>query len=530
MYEQNGRDEIAQLSGEEDITNDFEVNENPSNRSAIKFNETDTDRESPGEEPASLEDLESLFDSTETQRRSMPETDENNTSTETQKPASAEKSSTDSKPMAISECVLNDVLNPKDVGELNDSVSRHMRNTLVLSCLQDEEFTEERNAVYRWIWEEIETEEDLKGLIERLFSTQNNQLPLDDLAPNACKEINDYLRALDIDQELLNAGYDVKQIPDDFKERMRLSLAYAEQIGGPEGEKWFGETLGEFREKFREGIKNPNLALAISGTLVGLGVALGTGPAGLVVSTVSLGRKMLDTPAGQDFSNRVVSSIRDFLADKGVSPELLDRIGHNTKTAWNNLWENKWARRAAIVGGVALAGFNLSSMFDVSNIPSAHDLLGGDAPIPGADDSGTLSYSNPTDADTTVATESAPATAESHSVTVQRGDTLWQLMCEHYQSTHGGETPTDMQIINMVNTFSEYNDIADPNKILPGQTFKFPNDMNPSRAMISSSTDWLSDTGSEQHAANLKENAESWREGRDIAREPGPSLPDLHMT
>lgn len=91
-----------------------------------------------------------------------------------------------------------------------------------------------------------------------------------------------------------------------------------------------------------------------------------------------------------------------------------------------------------------------------------------------------------TGSDAAAPTDAAPATT---SYTVQENskiNTLWEIAEKHYTDTTGS-APSAQQIVEMVNDLG----LEDPNKIFPGQTFEFKNDLSSYEKVESVTADWL---------------------------------------
>lgn len=248
----------------------------------------------------------------------------------------------------------------------NQVANGHMRHTIALSFLQEEEFSEEREAFYAKIYETTGkpvSVEDGENYIAKLMDPWDGHPLLREAAPKACLAAEDYIANTNVDGTLKGAGYSAARLSPEFKQQMQLTQAYANRIGGKEGHKGFVATLKEYQESFQKGMVDPKVGLAISGAMLGMGVMLGAGPAGLAIGAVKCAHKLLETPTGQKFQKRLSESVSNFLEKMGVDPAVLDKMTRSVQ----QIAENKWTKRLSRIGGltaVALTGVGLISAVD----------------------------------------------------------------------------------------------------------------------------------------------------------------------
>jgi LysM repeat protein len=435
------------------------------------------------------------------------------------------------------------------VKEQDERVNAHMRHTLILSFLQEDRFSVERdhfyNEMHKRFGKEINTVQDADEYISRLMNSRQADSILRDTAPGTLAAVNAYLKGFDIDQTLKSAGYTPERITPEFREKIQISQAYATRIGGDAGRKTFLESLKEHKDSFMRGAGDARIGLAISGTLLGMGIMAGTGPAGLAIGGIKFANKLLETEVGKQFQKSLYESSVKFLSAVGVNPNILTSINSSIQDLWSKTTGSKWGK-VAMFGAVAVGMISFG--------PSAMDLTPAHAAtlidpvtpavpdIPPVDVSvdSTVSGDSPNNTTAKVSVPDTPAgidsVVESNQETapvvdvsydIKAGDTLWDIAKEAYSQSHPGEVPSQTQIINLVNQIAEHNDLSDPNKIYAGKTIDIPGNLSPSSETVVGPTEWMTGQSGQGQSVNrldgLNERSQEWRQENKV--EPEPSLP-----
>lgn len=446
-----------------------------------------------------------------------------------EKPA-APSSNSDMKEVPVAQVALDDSARLNWVQEQEDKASSHMRHMMVLSLLQEKEFSAERehfhNEVHKQFGKEIESVKDAEEYLEKLMSSRQSDAILRDTAPGAVAATKQYISSMDMDKSFTEAGYSLSYITPEFREKIQITQAYANRIGGKEGHKSFMLTLKEHKDSFMRGLGDPRVGLAISGTMLGMGVMAGTGPAGLVIGGLKFTNKLLQTEKGKEFQRNLYESSIKFMGKLGVKPEITEAVTNSIQGLWEKSIGSKWGK-VAMYGAAAIAV--------VWSWPPG---MGPDhmasGPLPGPDLSmpSVVLSSAPVDsapvADVPSTTDSLPGVTEGPVVPldmaydVKSGDTLWNIAKETYMQANPGEAPNNIQLINMVNEIAEHNDIDDPNMIYAGKTIHISGGLEPSPEVVSGPTNWLKDqaSGAVSRLDGINDRTQEWREDHKVDQVP----------
>lgn len=439
----------------------------------------------------------------------------------------------------VAEIALSETTPLNWVREQDDKASSHMRHMMVLSFLQEDRFSAERehfyNEVHKRFGKEIESVKDAEDYVARLMSSRQSDAILRDTAPGAVAATKEYINSMDMDKSFTEAGYSLNRVTPEFREKMQITQAYANRIGGEEGHKSFMSALKEHKDSFMRGLGDPRVGLAISGTMLGMGVMAGTGPAGLVIGGLKFANKLLQTEAGKEFQRNLYESSVKFMEKLGVKPEITEAVTNSIQDLWKKTVGSKWGK-VAMYGAAAMAivSFGPSAM-EVSPAHAASvPLPDTDLPTPIADipsppvhpatvpDVPSVSDNLP---DSPSGASELPVVPLDTAYDVKAGDSLWNIAKDAYMQAHPGEAPNNIQLINMVNEIAQHNDISNPNLIYAGKTIHIPGGFEPSPEVVSGPTNWLKDqaSGAVSRLDGLNDRTQEWRQDHKIDQEP--SLP-----
>ena len=438
----------------------------------------------------------------------------------------------------------------------NEKTLSHMRHMLVLSVLQDNKFSVERdhfyNEVHKRIGKPVASVEEAEQYIAKLMSSRNSDALLRDTAPGAVAEAKKYINSFDMDKTFTHAGYPLESVTPEFRERMQITQAYANRIGGDEGNRSFIKTLSEHKDSFIKGMGDPRVGLAVSGSMLTMSVMAGAGPAGVIIGSLKFAHNLLETDKGKQFQQALHSSSVNFLKKLGVKQETLDNISSSVSNIWEKTNGSKWGKVAkycaaacVVVAFAPTATENLinathasvieptsiiRSSVDIgfqygdglsdgstlsapqtsisshpSSVSSSDLLTNTDSMIRSSVDIGEQYGNALSDAATSLTTETP--------YDIKQGDSLWEIAKETYTSQHSGEMPNQIQLINMVNEIADYNEIDNPNMIYSGQTIFIPNDISPSQDLVSGPTQWLKEQGDSliNRLEGLNDRSLEWR-------------------
>ena len=442
--------------------------------------------------------------------------------------------------VAIADLVYQDSIPIDWAKTQNETAISHMRHTIALSFLQEDRFSVERdhfyNEIHKRSGKQIETSEEAANYLSTVLDSKESASILRDAAPGALTATNEYINNVDIDRSLQNAGYPTNRVTPGFRDDMMVVQAFSSRIGGEEGERSFFATLKDQKDNYLKALGDPKVGLAISGTMLGIGIVAGSGPAALAFGGAKLAiqftNHLLDTEKGREFQKAVYGTATKFLESVGVKPEVIQGVTDSIKDLWEKTTGNRWAKLAMM--GAAAAAF-------VTFGPSASELHAVAAP-------GVADIANQLpDASTSIESVATVDTFEpgSHSgesiqtgpstepsvdlppvvdlYQIKSGDTLWDIAKDSYMSQHAGQTPNDIQLINMVNEIASHNNIDNPNLISSGATLEIPQGSTPSPEVVSGPTEWLKESGPavSNRLDGMSDRLKDWKpEGHDA--EPAP--------
>jgi len=398
------------------------------------------------------------------------------------------------------------------IRQQNKKTNAHMRHMLALAFLQEPQFSAERdhfyNEVHKRSGQEIKSMDDAELYVSKLLNERTSDTTLRDTAPGAVEAAKQYINSIDLDKTLQDVGYPLDRVTSELREHLQITQAYATRIGGQEGHKGFIATLKSQKDNFIKGLGDQRIGLAVSGSMLGMAVMAGAGPAGLVIGGLKFAQKLLDTDTGKKFQSTLFKSASSFMGSIGVNPEILSKVNNSIKDTWSKVSGTRWGK-VAMLGAAFYVGSaitpEIGSAFASDVVPTTDPINLDNAP----------SLEDRVE-NHLVAHEKTHHSGElvgfmAHDIKL--GDTLWDLAKEHFAEQHPGEEPNNIQIINMVNDIAEYNDIDKPNKIFAGQTIHFPQDLNPSSELVSGQTNWLNDENSNvsSRLKGLEERVGDWQ-------------------
>lgn len=479
-------------------------------------------------------------------QESKPDPVEDNQSvTVTAKPNEPKLDIPDGTQIAISDFVYQDAVPINWASTQNETAMAHMRHTMALSFLQEDRFSIERdhfyNEIHKRSGKQIDTTEEAAEYLSKILDSKESESILRDAAPGAVAATRDYINSIDIDKSFQEAGYPANRITPDFRESMMINQAFANRIGGEEGQRSFLSALKEQKDNYLKGLGDPKVGLAISGAMLGMSIVSGAGAAAIAIGGAKLALKftnhLLETEKGKAFQQAVYGTATKFLESVGVKPEVIQGVTDSVKDLWEKTTGNRWAKLALM--GVAAAAFvtfgPTASELHAADPFSAADLAnsGADAVVPdvpsqvdvqGAADSVSQHGSTVADnahsgisdtpaagVDSTVSMEGPAPIFDLYAV--KPGDTLWDIAKESLQAQNPGQPPNDIQLINMVNEIASHNGIENPNLIHAGDSIEIPYGTNPSMEVVSGSTDWLKDGGTSisNRLGGMEDRMKDWK-------------------
>lgn len=441
--------------------------------------------------------------------------------------------------VAIADFTENQVVPLAWVKAQNIKSISNMYHMMLLSSLQEDRFSAERqhfyNEVHKHVGQEITSVAEANHYISRLMNSHESDSLLRNAAPGAVAATDKYVSNIDIDSSFMAAGYGSNRVTPEFRENMQVTQAYAEKFGGDAGRKSFMDTLKEQKDNYLKGMGDPRVGLAISGTMLSMAVMAGTGPAGLVIGSIKVAQSLLETDKGKEFQKALYSSSTSFLSTMGVKPEIIEAVTSSMESLWSNTVGSRWGKLAMIGMGVAAISLSLSAseipinidsiVNDVtSKLPSAAEVPAmsqdlSDLASKGVDNASNITQ-NLTDQVSQVldktpdapsaAVDIAPQQLVTDLYDIKAGDTLWDIAKDAYSQANPGEIATETQLINMVNEIAEHNQIDDPNMIFAGQTLHMPQNMMPSMDEITGPTHWI-----KPHDASVDDPLGHFIEGLD---------------
>jgi LysM repeat protein len=411
----------------------------------------------------------------------------------------------------------------------NEKTISNMRHMMVLSFLQEQQFSAERehfyNEVHKHFGRQIESVGDAEQYIAKLMNSRESDTLLRDTAPGALAATKEYINGIDLDASLHGAGYPLNLVTPEFREKMMITQAYANRIGGDEGSKSFLKALADQKENFVKGLGDQRVGLAISGSMLAMSVMAGTGPAGLVIGSLKVAQKLLDTEKGKAFQKALYSSAVSFMEKLGVKPEVVDAVTESVKNIWSKSIGSKWGK-VAMYGAAVCAIVTLapSAPFASENIiTSAHSSVPTPtSSLPDITESMSAPQATPSVPDIKALDAESNGFGSGEEITqsvdaaydIKSGDNLWNIAKEAYGQAHPGQTPNNIQLINMVNEIAEHNHIDNPNMIYSGQTIQIPQNLEPSSELVSGPTNWLKDQSSNMisRLEGLNDRTQEWRQ------------------
>ncbi|MFA0809428.1 LysM peptidoglycan-binding domain-containing protein [Microbulbifer epialgicus] len=440
--------------------------------------------------------------------------------------------------LPICKVALSDEAPLSWVREQEEKTKSHMQHMLVLSFLQEDRFSAERahfyNEVHKRFGRRIENESDAESYIATLMNSQQSDSILRDTAPGAVAATRNYIDNIDIKSSFSFAGYPFERVTPEFQQAIQIAEAYSNRIGGDEGHRSFMLSLKEHKDSFLRGIGDPRISLAISGSLLGMGALVGTGPVGMAIGGLTFANKLLGTEKGKDFQQCLYQSSVNFLEKIGIKPEICDSVSNSIQGLWEKSIGSKWGK-VALYGTVALAAVSFGpSALELNSAVAGPEVMPADLSEFNSDSKVTESIPG-----TTTATEGpkliveAPDEQEGISeleqklsgnpdpileiaYEVKEGDTLWNIAKDAFIQGNPNAMPTDTQIINMVNEIAEHNEISNPNMIYSGKTLHIPSNLNPSSEIVIGPIDWLQEKAAiskcESRLEGLSDRTEDWRE------------------
>jgi len=454
----------------------------------------------------------------------------------------------------VSDLVSNSYVQDTWFEKNNELAQVYMRHMLALKRLQQSEFESERehfyNEIQRRVNKPLNELEDVEDYIIELMRAPGNVDLLKNTAPGVLQAVNKDILNTSVEHHYVTHDIPLDQVSDDFNQQLKLTQAYTSTFGSEEDKDKLSASVGKYKDLILTGLSDKRVGLGIAGSMLGMTVAVGSGPAGIVLGSVSLASKLLDTGPGKRFQQALYNNTARFLEKVGVRKELLDQVTSSIGHAWDKTAGSRLGQLAMVGTGVAIG---LSSSLLVADDGMTHlSSLPSDAPSPetpietGTDTAQVIepSESQHTQPDPVPTPERnlspaapvsdspvvgndivEPAAMESQSlastpVTVVKGDTLWDISERLYEERYG-RAPNDTEIINLVNQISEANQIQNPNLIHVGDKLTLPIDTPPASDQIVGRTDWLDSANTAQQtkavdaAESIKERVEQWKQGQE---------------
>ena len=434
----------------------------------------------------------------------------------TVKPSNPNQTNVEMKDIPINQFAMNEQTPLDWVKAQNDKTIANMRHMMTLSFLQKQQFSVERehfyNEVHKRFGKSIDSVKDAELFIAKLMNSRESDTLLRDTAPGAVAATKDYINSMDMDKSFREAGYRLDRITSGFRENMQISQAYANCIGGEKGKMNFLQNLSEQKDNYLKGLGDPRVGLAISGSMLAMGVVAGTGPAGLVIGSFKVTQKLLETEKGKIFQNALYRTSIRFLENVGVNPEILKSVSKSVENIWSNSIGSRWGK-VALYGAAALAlyTFSLPTSEFSAGAGLDSDIL---QPLPGTSEA--IQNKTPlippiSDTPDTI-TDSLQIL--NSVVDIKNGDSLWNIAKEVYELSNQGQTPNNIQLVNMVNEIADHNQIDNPNLIFSGQTIHLPQNLEPSSELVTGPTSWLKDQSDAlvNRTEWLNDRTQEWRE------------------
>ncbi|HTH07932.1 MAG TPA: LysM domain-containing protein [Acidovorax sp.] len=334
------------------------------------------------------------------------------------------------------------------VAQRQQDANTYMKHLIVLSFLMEDQHSVERqqflNARLQRLDRNINSPAELASFWGNTLAATESASLLRATAPKAYMEANRFIAEQAIDADMKAAGWPANRVTPSAKDDLKLQKAFAARVDPVAGPDRWREALRSVKDAYLRGAGDKRVSLALSGTLLGLSVMAGTGPAGLVIGGLKLGKGLLSTSAGQAFQEKLFAGAKGFFASVGVKPEAIAAVGNTVSTSVQTALSSKWGQRALM--GVAIGAVVFGS-FDAPSVPQG-TLVGGEHIV--------------------LSNETPMVFRE-----VAAGDSLSKIAKSHIESITG-VAPTPDQVSQWVKTIQMENQIANPDRIFPGQQLILP--------------------------------------------------------
>lgn len=334
------------------------------------------------------------------------------------------------------------------VAQRQQDASAYMKHLIVLSFLMEDQHAIERqqflNARLQRLDQNINSPAELSSFWGNTLAAADSGSLLRATAPKAYMEANRFIADQSIDEDMKAVGWPASRVTPSAKDDLKLQKAFAVRVDPGAGPDRWRDALRSVKDAYRRGAGDKRVSLALSGTLLGLSVMAGTGPAGLVIGGLKLGKGLLSTSAGQAFQEKLFAGAKGFFTTVGVKPEVIAAVGKTVSTSIQTALSSKWGQR--VLMGAAAVGAVIFGSFDAPFIPQG-TLVGEHIVLPN---------------------ETPMVLRE-----VAAGDSLSKIAKSHIESITG-VTPTQDQVSQWVKTIQMENQIANPDRIFPGQQLILP--------------------------------------------------------
>lgn len=334
------------------------------------------------------------------------------------------------------------------VAQRQQDASAYMKHLIVLSFLMEDQHAIERqqflNARLQRLDQSINSPAELSAFWANSLAAAESSSLLRATAPKAYREANRFIADQSIDEDLKTVGWPANRTTPSAKDDLKLQKAFAVRVDPGAGSDRWRDALRSVKDAYLRGAGDKRVSLALSGSLLGLSVMAGTGPAGLVIGGLKLGKGLLSTSAGQAFQEKLFAGAKGFFTSVGVKPEVIAAVGNTVSTSVQIALSSKWGQRVLMGAAVGAAVFG---SFDAPSIPQG-TLVGGEHII--------------------LPNETPMVLRE-----VAAGDSLSKIAKSHIESITG-EVPTPDQVSQWVKTIQMENQIANPDRIFPGQQLILP--------------------------------------------------------
>lgn len=334
------------------------------------------------------------------------------------------------------------------VAQRQQDASAYMKHLIVLSFLMEDRHAIERqqflNARLQRMDQNINSPAELSAFWANCLAAAESSSLLRATAPMAYREANRFIADQSIDEDMKAVGWPANRVTPSAKDDLKLQKAFAVRVDPGAGPDRWRDALSSVKDAYLRGAGDKRVSLALSGTLLGLSVMAGTGPAGLVIGGLKLGKGLLSTSAGQAFQEKLYAGTKGFFTSVGVKPEVIAAVGSTVSSSVQTALSSKWGQRVlmgAAVGAVVFGSFDTPSIPQGTLVGGEHIILPNETPM--------------------VLREVAP------------GDSLSKIAKSHIESITG-TAPTPDQVSQWVKTIQMENQIANPDRIFPGQQLILP--------------------------------------------------------